>query len=150
MAKENKLYEYLKEKGFSPKEGKSIVVKYEAKDLGNKIESFFLPKFFILTLCENEIVIVPVKGDFVSKIENEIELSIAYSDIDSIEIEEVLLNYSLVINTKEDTLKFTAQQGGLNDLRGSSMHTAKNWFGTKNWHKENIDGTLKELEKIGK
>lgn len=152
MAKENKLYEYLEEKGYSPNKGKAILVKYDENDLSNKIESFFIPEFFVLTLCENELVLTPIKGSVVSKSElmDKIELTIPYNEVESVEIEEVLLNYLLKIKTKNDTIELTVQQSGANSLRYTGMHSVNNWLGTKNWHSENLEGTLEEIESLNK
>ena len=65
------------------------------------------------------------------------------------EINDDLLNTIITIQTGTDTIRLTTQQKELSDWRMSGINAAQFSGGIKNWHKENLDGTLKDLKEIG-
>ena len=53
------------------------------------------------------------------------------------------------IRTESDTIRLTTQQAELSDLRSSGIYASIYSGFFKNWHKENLDGTLKALTELG-
>lgn len=46
-------------------------------------------------------------------------------------------------------IRLTTQQAELSDLRSSGIYASIYAGFFKNWHKENLEGTLKALKKLG-
>ena len=62
-----------------------------------------------------------------------------------------MLNYQIAIITDTDTIRLTAQQKELSGFRSTGMLAFYNdGLKVSNWHKENLDGTLKMLSDIAK
>lgn len=72
-----------------------------------------------------------------------------YANIIGVELADELLNTIVTICTKTDTIRLSAQQKELSDWRGSGANATQYIGGTKNWHKENLDGTLAALRQLG-
>ena len=60
MATEKKINTILKEAGYNPMEGRAIIVTYAPANLSEKITRFFSNEFFVLQMCENSLVLVPL------------------------------------------------------------------------------------------
>lgn len=60
-----------------------------------------------------------------------------------------MLNTVITIHTESDNIRLTAQQKELSDQRSSGIYATQYAGGLKNWHKENLDGTLKALTELG-
>lgn len=76
-------------------------------------------------------------------------LILPYGDIQSVELEDNLLNTVITIRTGSDSIRLTTQQKALSDLRTSGLYATQYVGGFKNWHKENLDGTLEALTQLG-
>ncbi len=150
MATEKKVHDIIREIGLEPNEGNCIIVKYAPHNLSSKILDFFNSEFYVLQLCQNEIVLIPfnlMKMNMTFKKEE--ILRILYSSIKSIEITEDLLNYVVSITTDTDTIRLSTQQKELSNLRASgSLSAKKAGIGLENWHKDNLDKTLEKLKKL--
>lgn len=66
------------------------------------------------------------------------------------ELEDAMLNTVITIRTGSDTIRLTTQQKELSDLRSSGVYATIYAGHFKNWHKENLNGTLKALTELGK
>ena len=150
MANEKKVYEIIKDAGFKPIEDKGIVVKYAPENLSAKIANFFSMEFYVLQLCEDELVLVPF-STITAGLKKEVTLQLPYSAIKSVTVNEDMLNYQIVITTEADTIRLTAQQKELSGFRSIGM-LAFYSDGVKmsNWHKENLDSTLNMLKSLTK
>lgn len=152
MATEKKVFEIIKEAGFNPIDDKGIVVKFAPDNLSAKIAKFFSMEFYVLQLCNDELVLVPF-STITAGLKKEVTLQIPYSEIKSVEITEDMLNYQIAIitDTDTDTIRLTAQQKELSGFRSTGMLAFYNdGLKVSNWHKENLDGTLKMLSDIAK
>ena len=150
MATEKKVFEIIKEAGFNPIDNKGIVVKFAPDNLSAKIAKFFSMEFYVLQLCNDELVLVPF-STITAGLKKEVTLQIPYSEIKSVEITEDMLNYQIAIITDTDTIRLTAQQKELSGFRSTGMLAFYNdGLKVSNWHKENLDGTLKMLSDIAK
>ena len=150
MATEKKVFEIIKEAGFNPIDDKGIVVKFAPDNLSAKIAKFFSMEFYVLQLCNDELVLVPF-STITAGLKKEVTLQIPYSEIKSVEITEDMLNYQIAIITDTDTIRLTAQQKELSGFRSTGMLAIYNdGLKVSNWHKENLDGTLKMLSDIAK
>lgn len=148
MATEKKVFEVIKEAGFEPIKDKGIIVKYAPENLSAKIANFFSMEFYVLQLCTDELVLVPF-STITAGLKKEVTLQIPYSTIESVEITEDMLNYQIAITTDTDTIRLTAQQKELSDFRSAGVLAFYNeGLKMSNWHKENLDGTLKTLATI--
>ena len=150
MATEKKVFEIIKEAGFNPIDNKGIVVKFAPDNLSAKIAKFFSMEFYVSQLCNDELVLVPF-STITAGLKKEVTLQIPYSEIKSVEITEDMLNYQIAIITDTDTIRLTAQQKELSGFRSTGMLAFYNdGLKVSNWHKENLDGTLKMLSDIAK
>ena len=61
----------------------------------------------------------------------------------SVEVREDLLNYQILIQTGSDMIRFTTQQKELSEFRTSGALS-----GAMNWHRKNLDATLKSLREM--
>lgn len=59
MAKEVEVWEVLERIGYKPREKQSIVVTYAPKNLSGRFVRFFESQFYVLQICEEELVLVP-------------------------------------------------------------------------------------------
>ena len=60
MAREEKVWEYAVDAGFTPLEDRCIIVKGAAGDLSEKIVRFFETcDVAVLQMCENELILLP-------------------------------------------------------------------------------------------
>lgn len=133
------------EAGFQPLENRCIVVKYAPDNLSDKIVSFFNCEFYVMQLCEHEMILLPFDRLWGS-LSKDVSLTISYDEIQLVEITDELLNTIITIQAGTDTIRLTTQQKELSDLRMSGMNAAQFADGGKNWHKENLDETLETLK----
>ena len=131
MASEKKVWEIIRDAGFDPLEDRGIIVKYAPENLSGKIADFFSMEFYVLQLCREELVLVPF-STLTAGLKKEVTLQIPYADIRSVEVREDLLNYQI-----------TTQQKELSEFRSSGALS-----GAMNWHRKNLDATLKSLREM--
>lgn len=146
MASEKKVFDVIKEAGFEPIEDRGIIVKYAPENLSAKIANFFSMEYYVLQLCDSELVLVPF-STITAGLKKEVALQIPYSAIKSVSVKEDLLNYLISITTDTDIINLSTQQKELSDFRSAGFLT----FGSvnvSNWHKKNLDGTLEALKNI--
>lgn len=149
MVKQAKVIDQLTELGYKPKENRAIVVGNYAQNLSAQIANFFSGKeFYFLQICEDEILIADFKAG--GKIIKDKIMVIKKADIKNVKIEESGINDKVFINLKDGTeIKFDTQQKELSMWRNSGTLTSENLWGDKNWHSDNFDETIKELESLG-
>ena len=149
MAREEKVWEYAIEAGYTPLEGRCIIVKGAAGDLSEKIVRFFSAcDVAVLQMCENEIILLPFDPCW-STLERDVSLVVPYSEIESVKLVDDLLNVIIDIETNTGSIRLTTQQKELSDIRLSGVYASQYVGGYKNWHAENVDATLKALSKLG-
>ena len=139
---------FTQEAGYKPLEDRCIIVKYAPENLSEQITAFFNSEFYVLQMCEHEIVLLPFNTTW-GNLRKDISLVLPYEDIRSVELEDVKLNTVITIRTMSDTIRLTTQQAELSDLRSSGIYASIYSGFFKNWHKENLDGTLAELKGLG-
>ena len=111
--------------------------------------AYSIAKVFDVTI-EDLFDLVPF-STITTELKKEVTLQIPYSEIKSVEITEDMLNYQIAIITDTDTIRLTAQQKELSGFRSTGMLAFYNdGLKVSNWHKENLDGTLKMLSDIAK
>ena len=139
---------FTQEAGYKPLEDRCIIVKYAPKNLSEQIPAFFKAEFYALQMCEHEIVLLPFNTTW-GNLRKDVSLVLPYGDIQSVELEDVTFNTVITIRTGTDTIRLTTQQAELSDLRSSGIYASIYSGFFKNWHKENLDGTLAELKGLG-
>lgn len=148
MAREEKVWEYTRQAGYEPLEDRCIVVKYAPENLSEQITAFFNWEFYALQMCKHEVILLPFDPTWTS-LRKDVSLVIPYSDIHSVELADDMLNTVITIHTESDNIRLTVQQKELSDQRSSGIYATQYAGGFKNWHKENLDGTLKALTELG-
>ena len=146
MSKEVK--KFVQEAGYEPLEDRCIIVKYAPANLSEQFAAFFNSEFYVLQMCEHEIVLLPFNTTW-GNLRKDVSLVLPYGDIQSVELEDAMLNTVITIQTRSDTIRLTTQQAELSDLRSSGIYASIYSGFFKNWHKENLDGTLAELKGLG-
>lgn len=149
MAREEKVWEYAMDAGFTPLEDRCIIVKGAAGDLSEKIVRFFETwDMAVLQMCENELILLPFES-FWGTLERDVSLVIPYADIESVKLFDDLLNVVIDIETSTGGVRLTTQQKELSDLRLSGIYATQYASGYKNWHAENVKPTLQALSELG-
>ena len=144
----NEVTKFTQEAGYKPLEDRCIIVKYAPENLSKQIMEFFNAEFYVLQMCEHEIILLPFNTTW-GNLRKDVSLVLPYGDIQWVELEDDMFNTVITIRTGTDTIRLTTQQAALSGLR-SSGHFAVLYAGSfKNWHKENLDGTLAELKGLG-
>ena len=144
----NEVKKFVQELGYQPLEDRCIIIKYAPENLSEQIMAFFDSEFYVLQMCEHEVVLLPFNTTW-GNLRKDISLVLPYEDIRSVELEDVKLNTVITIRTGSDTIRLTAQQAELSDLRSSGIYATIYAGFFKNWHKENVDSTLKALAELG-
>ncbi len=139
---------FVQKAGYEPLEDRCIIVKYAPANLSEQFAAFFNSEFYVLQMCEHEIVLLPFNTTW-GNLRKDVSLVLPYGDIQSVELEDAMLNTVITIQTKSDTIRLTTQQAELSDLRSSGIYASIYSGFFKNWHKENLDGTLAELKGLG-
>ena len=149
MAREEKVWKYAIEAGYTPLEGRCIIVKGAAGDLSEKIVRFFKKcDVAVLQMCENELILLPF-GPYWATLERDVSLVVPYSEVESVKLVNDLLNMIIDIETSSGNVRLTTQQKELSDIRLSGIYASQYAGGYKNWHAENVDATLKALSELG-
>ena len=146
MSKE--VQKFIHQAGYQPLVDRCIIVKYAPKNLSEQIPAFFKKDFYVLQMCEREIVLLPFNRAW-HYLRKDVSLVLPYGDIQSVELEDVKFNTLITIRTSSDTIRLTTQQAALSDLRSSGIYATMYAGSFTNWHKENLDGTLKALTELG-
>ena len=146
MARE--VQKFTQEAGYKPLENRCIIVKYAPENLGEQITAFFNSEFYVLQMCEHEIILLPFNTTW-GNLRKDVSLVLPYGDIQWVELKDDMLNTVITIRTESDTIRLTTQQAELSDLRSSGIYASIYSGFFKNWHKENLDGTLKALTELG-
>ena len=139
---------FTQEAGYKPLEDRCIIVKYAPENLSEQITAFFNSEFYVLQMCEHEIILLPFNTTW-GNLRKDVSLVLPYGDIQWVELKDDMLNTVITIRTESDTIRLTTQQAELSDLRSSGIYASIYSGFFKNWHKENLDGTLKALTKLG-
>ena len=149
MAREEKVWKYAIEAGYTPLEGRCIIVKGAAGDLSEKIVRFFgTCDVAVLQMCENELILLPFDPSWAT-LERDVSLIVPYSEIESVKLVDDLLNVIIDIETNSGGVRLTTQQKELSDVRLSGIYASQYAGGYKNWHAENVDATLGALGELG-
>lgn len=146
MAKEVEVWEVLEKIGYKPREKQSIVVTYAPKNLSGRFARFFDSQFYVLQICEEELVLVPIDKTWLN-LKKEVTLSISFDEIQFVNIDRQGLNYEILIKMDEDLIRLFAQGKALSEFRTSGTLAGQINF-AKNWHKENLDATISALESL--
>ena len=144
----NEVKKFIQETGYEPLEDRCIIVKYAPANLSEQFAAFFKKDFYVLQMCEREIVLLPFNRAW-HYLRKDVSLVLPYGDIQSVELEDVKFNTLITIRTSSDTIRLTTQQAALSDLRSSGIYATMYAGSFTNWHKENLDGTLKALTELG-
>ena len=144
----NEVKKFIQKAGYEPLEDRCIIVKYAPANLSEQFAAFFNSEFYVLQMCEHEIVLLPFNTTW-GNLRKDVSLVLPYGDIQSVELEDAMLNTVITIQTRSDTIRLTTQQAELSDLRSSGIYASIYSGFFKNWHKENLDGTLAELKGLG-
>lgn len=144
----NEVKKFIQEAGYAPLEGRCIIVKYAPANLSAQLAAFFNAEFYVLQMCEHEIVLLPFSTTWGS-LRRDVALALPYGDIQAVELEDDMLNTVITIRTERDVIRLTAQQAELSDLRSSGVYATMFAGSFKNWHKENLEGTLRALAGLG-
>lgn len=164
MASEKNVSKIMKELGFEPKEHACIVVKYAPDDsLGSKLSHFFTLEYYIMQLCEEEIVFVPLRVIFFAGMfpKKEIALRIPYDTLRSVKITEVnKFDYEVTFTTDTDTIRLSVHKKEWSEFRTSGTVATGNTFlnvggfaateswKSINWHRQNLDNTFSYLQNL--
>lgn len=149
MANTKRINQVLEKLGYEAEEGKSIVVSYAPVNLSNKIAKFLWNNFYSLSFCKDSIVLLPFSSVW-ADVKKEVALELPYSSILGVEVWEAGLDYRIDLQLEGDVLSLVAQQGELSVLRTSGMFSLEDWTFLNSWHANNIKGTLKALEELGR
>lgn len=154
MAREDKVWRYAQEAGYRPLEGRCIIVRPAPGNLSDKIASFFRSlvtcDLCVLQMCEHELILLPFSPTW-ANLQKDVSLVLPYAKIRSVELSDDMLNTVIDIQTEssEDAVRLTTQQKALSDWRVSGLNASQYAGGYKNWHKENVEGTLRALAELG-
>ena len=144
----NEVTKFTQEAGYKPLEDRCIIVKYAPENLSKQIMEFFNAEFYVLQMCEHEIILLPFNTTW-GNLRKDVSLVLPYGDIQWVELKDDMLNTVITIRTESDTIRLTTQQAELSDLRSSGIYASIYSGFFKNWHKENLDDTLQALIKLG-
>ena len=145
----NEVKKFIQEAGYEPLEDRCIIVKYAPANLSEQLAAFFNSEFYVLQMCEHEIVLLPFNTTW-GNLRKDVSLVLPYEDIQSVELDDTMFNTVITIRTGSDTIRLTTQQKELSDLRSSGIYSTIYAGCFENWHKKNLDGTLKVLTELGK
>lgn len=136
---------YLVEIGLEPVGNRAILVEYAPNDnLGDKLANFFSLECYILQMCKNELVLIPIHTRVVAgavascSLENKVALQLSYSSIQSVKITEKGINYMVSITTDTETIRLLSPKKGVSTFMGA----------VGAWHMNNIDDTLQMLRSL--
>lgn len=144
MAREDTVWKFAQEAGYSPLENRCIIVKFAPGNLSDKVASFFRTDFYVIQLCKTEMILLPFDPLW-TNLKKDVSLVLPYQEIQTVTLADELFNTIITIQTATDTIRFLTQQGELSDWRSSGLYATQFLGGVKNWHKENLPGTLQAL-----
>ena len=166
MASEKNVSQIIRELGYEPKEHACIGVSYAPDNtLSGRLSHFFTLEYYIMQLCEKEIVFLPLQVIFFAGMfpKKEIALQIPYDTLRSVEINEVkkTLNYEVTFLTDTDTIRLSVQKKEWSEFRsagtaatgnsflnaGGLAAASKDWKSI-NWHRQNLDNTFSLLQNL--
>lgn len=158
MATEKIVNEILKDAGYTPKEGRAIIVTYAPANLSEKITRFFSNEFFVPQMCESSLVLLPF-GRMSFMLKKNVALELPYDRIRKVEVREDMLNYRIELDTEDGLISLSAQQKELSEFRTSgTLSVGMSGFGSgilgadtlkvENWHRTNLDATLEALKAL--
>ena len=166
MASEKNVSQIIRELGYEPKEHACIVVSYAPDNsLSGRLSHFFTLEYYIMQLCEKEIVFLPLQVIFFAGMfpKKEIALRIPYDTLQSVKITEVekTLNYEVTLTTDTDTIRLSVQKKEWSEFRSAGTIATGNSFlsvgalavnskdgKSINWHRQNLDNTFSLLQKL--
>lgn len=150
MLKEKKIEDFFREAGFDAVENECILVRYAPENLSDAVVKFFWNKWLVLQVCKDSLVFADMKADglWALALDKEDILEIPFSEIRKIDLEEAGFNYHLTIETEQDSLRFSIQQGELSNWRSTGMITTTWGLDKNNWHKHNMDRTLAVFKEL--
>ena len=136
---------YLVEIGLEPVGNRAILVEYAPNDnLGDKLAHFFGSEPYILQMCRNELVLIPMHMNVSCgtvayySLENKVALQLSYASVQSVEITEKGTNYMVSITTDTDTIRLLSPKKGVSAFLGA----------TGAWHMNHLDDTLQMLKDL--
>ncbi len=141
------IIEQIRDMGYRPKEGQTILVKYFGENLSQQVIDFVLAEHYVLQICDEEILLFQLSNTG-SGIKEEVHQAIRIEDIVSVTVENYLMNYKISIACKEDTVVLSTQQKELSGMRFSGLISIGSEPGVKNWHADNLDATLAALQAL--
>ncbi len=165
MANEKNVSKIIKKLGYKPKQHACIVVNYAPDDsFDSKLFHFFTLEYYIMQLCEEEIVFLPIQVIFFAGMypKKEIALRIPYDTLRSVKITEVSkLNYEVTFTTDTDTIRLSVQKKEWSEFRSAGTIATGNSFlnvgvlaaateswKSINWHRQNLDNTFSLLQNL--
>ena len=83
----NEVKKFVQELGYQPLEDRCIIIKYAPENLSEQIMAFFNSEFYVLQMCEHEIVLLPFNTTW-GNLRKDISLVLPYEDIQSVALEE--------------------------------------------------------------
>lgn len=164
MTKEKSIYKIMEENGYAPIENRGIIVKYAPNNsLVSKFTNFFTLEYYVLQLCKDELVMIPIKPLNMGGVKEKIVLQLPYSAIQSVKVSEHKMNYEVVIVTDTDTISLVVQKEEWSEFRSSGslatglgfmnvgiLGAATSDFKSMNWHGRNVNDTLSVLQNLKK
>ena len=143
MAREEKVWEYAIEAGYTPLEDRCIIVKGAAGNLSDKIVRFF-------SACDvagppigaNERTLFAFDPPLATPAKEVFPAAPPLAN-ETVAIATHLLNVIIDIETNTGNVRLTTQQKELSDIRLSGIYASQYAGGYKNWHAENEEATLK-------
>lgn len=158
MPSEKIVNDMIKDAGYTPIKGRTIIATYAPANLSEKIARFFSNEFFVLQMCENSLVLLPF-GRMSFMLKKKVALEISYDHIHKVTIQEDMFNYRIELDTDEGLIALSAQQKELSEFRTSGiLSVGMSGFGSgisrseplkvANWHRTNLDATLRALETL--
>lgn len=160
MPAEKFVHEFVKEAGYNPIPDRAIIVTYAPANLSAQIARFFSNEFFALQMCESSLVLLPF-GRMSMMLKKDMALEIPYDRIRRVEVREDMLNYRIELDTEDGLITLSAQQKELSEWRHSgTLSVGMSGFGSgvtkegvtkkDNWHRANLDATLKALQELNR
>ena len=145
MAKETKVLASLRKLGVEPIENSCIIVQYATPNLSEKVARFLgiTVPFHILQVCEEAVVLVPLS--WIGNVKEQEPLKIPVSTIQAVKIEASGFDYHISLALTDGNVDLITQQKELAFFRSSGAMSEENFWGTKSWHVNNLDGTLQKL-----
>ena len=88
---------FVQKAGYEPLEDRCIIVKYAPANLSEQFAAFFNSEFYVLQMCEHEIVLLPFNTTW-GNLRKDVSLVLPYGDIQSVELGDNKLNTVITIH----------------------------------------------------